>query len=264
MAVPGGAAIVERGVMSVFDPYVAQLHQLLERIATEEREPIARAAEAMASQIQAGHLVHVMGTGGHSMMAVEEALWRAGGLAAIDGILDEGFALISGARRSMAIERLPGYAPAILSKWGVEAGELLVIVNAYGVNAATIDAALFCRENGITSVAVTSVELQRSLPAGHPARHPSGRNVCDLADIVVDSKVPMGDATLDVPGVGERMGAVSTVANAFIVNALMIETAAELARRDVPGPIWKSGNSPGGDEANIALIAAYGPRVRKL
>ncbi len=264
MVLPSSAAIVERGVMSVFDPYVAQLHQLLDRVAAEEREPIARAAEAMASQIQAGHLVRVMGTGAHSMMAVEEVLWRAGGLASIDGILDEGFALISGAQRSNAIERLPGYAPAILSKWGVETGELLVIVNAYGVNAATIDAAIYCRENGITSVAVTSVELQRALPAGHPSRHPSGQNVCDLADIVVDSKVPMGDATMEVPGVGERMGAISTVSNAFIVNALMIETAAELARRDVPVPIWKSANSPGGDEANRALLAAYGPRVRKL
>lgn len=250
--------------MDVVDLYATRLHELVERIASEERDGIARAASAMASQIEAGRLVHVMGTGAHSMMAVEEALWRAGGLASIDGILDDGFALLSGARRSNAIERLPGYTLAILAWWGIEPGEVLLIVNAYGVNAATIDTADFCRAHGITSVAVTSVSLQRALPQNHPARHPSRRNLCDLADIVIDSKVPMGDTVVDVPGVGERMGAVSTVANAFVVNALMMETAAELARRGIPAPVWKSANSPGGDAANRDLMSQYGPRVRKL
>lgn len=247
-----------------YDDYCRRLQDLIARIAREERESIALAAKEMASQIQTGRLVHVIGTGAHSMMAAEESVWRAGGLAAMDGILDEGFALVSGARRSNAIERLPGYATALLRTWGIAPGELLIIVNAYGVNAATIDSALFCRENGVKSVAVTSVELQRALPDDHPARHPSGCNLCDLADIVIDSKVPMGDAVVELEGVGEPMGAVSTVANVFVMNALMLETAAKLARRDYAVPVWKSANSPGGDEANRALIAEYAPRIRKL
>lgn len=250
--------------MNVSAQYVSTLSNLIERIASEEASTIARAAQAMADQVEAGHLIHVMGTGAHSMMAVEEVTWRAGGLAPMNGILDDGFSLLSGARRSNAIERLPGYAPAILSGWGLEPGEVLLIVNAYGVNAATIDAAVFCKDHGITSIATTSISLQRALPLDHPARHPSRRNLCDLADVVIDSKVPMGDATIDVPGVGGQMGAVSTVANAFIMNVLMMETAAELARRGLSVPVWKSANSPGGDEANRGLMSTYGPRVRKL
>jgi uncharacterized phosphosugar-binding protein len=247
-----------------YDNYAQWLQHLIARIAREECGSIAQAAQEMASQIQTERIVHVIGTGAHSMMAAEESVWRAGGLAAMDGILDEGFALVSGARRSNAIERLPGYATALLRTWGIAPGELLIIVNAYGVNAATIDSALFCQENSVKSIAVTSVELQRALPGGHPARHPSGRNLCDLAAIVIDSKVPMGDAVVELEGVGAPMGAVSTVANAFVMNALMLETAAELARRGCSVPVWKSANSPGGDEANRALIAEYEPRIRKL
>lgn len=250
--------------MNVAEQYATKLHDLTERIASEEATSITAAARLMAAQVEAGHLVHVMGTGAHSMMAVEEALWRAGGLAPINGILDEGFSLLSGARRSNAIERLPGYAPAMLAGWGIEPGEVLLIVNAYGVNAATIDAALFCRARGITSIAATSVSLQRALPKDHPARHPGRQDLCDLADIVIDSKVPMGDVSIEIPGVAAQMGPLSTVANAFIVNVLMMETAAELARKGIPAPVWKSANSPGGDEANRELMSAYGPRVRKL
>jgi uncharacterized phosphosugar-binding protein len=250
--------------MNIAEQYADGLSSLIKRIVSEEAAAIARAAQVMAAQVKAGHLIHVMGTGAHSMMAVEEVTWRAGGLAPVNGILDEGFSLLSGARRSNAIERLPGYAPAILSGWGIQPGEALVIVNAYGVNAATIDAALYCKEQKITSIAATSTSLQRALPQDHPARHPSRRNLCDLADIVIDSKVPMGDATLDVPGVGAQMGPVSTVANAFIVNLLMMETAAELAQAGNPVPVWKSANSPGGDEANRGLMSTYGPRIRKL
>ncbi len=250
--------------MTLLDTYSNDLADLVARIATEEHDSITRAARAMAAQIRDGRLVHVLGTGSHSMMAVEESIWRAGGLAVMDGVLDEGFALMSGARRSTAIERVPGYAHAILASWGFAPGELLVIVNAYGINAATVDAAQYCRDHGITSVAVTSVSLQRALPPDHPARHPSRSNLCDIADIVIDSKVPMGDAVVRVPGVDERMGATSTFANAFVMNALMMETGAELAREGEPVPVWRSGNSPGGDEANKSLLAQYASRVRKL
>src|SRR3546814_2065860 len=56
---------------------------------------IEAAAQAVADAIRRDRLIHVIGPGGHSSMAAEEVLWRAGGLAPINAILDAGFNLRS-------------------------------------------------------------------------------------------------------------------------------------------------------------------------
>ncbi|MBA7582383.1 hypothetical protein ES708_24311 [subsurface metagenome] len=49
---------------------------------------IKKAAKVVAESIAREEPVHVIGPGGHSNMAAEEVLWRAGGLAPINAILD--------------------------------------------------------------------------------------------------------------------------------------------------------------------------------
>ena len=82
---------------------------------------------------------------------------------------------------------------------------------------------MYARERGITSIAVTSVANQRGLPQGHPSRHPSGKDLCDLVDIVVDTKMPLGDAVMAVDGVTEKVGPVSTMVNAYALNSIMLD-----------------------------------------
>jgi uncharacterized phosphosugar-binding protein len=243
--------------------YLDRASELLARIRDEEGESIERAGLAIADRIADDRLVYVIGPGGHSQMGAEEVFSRAGGLACIWSFLDDGFYLGHGAGRSMAIERTPGYAAAILGDV-MTAGDVLLIVNAYGINAATIDSAMYARDHGITSIAVTSVANQRGLPQGHPSRHPSGKDLCDLADIVVDTKMPLGDAVMAVAGVTEKVGPVSTMVNAYTLNSIMLTAIEELARRGIEPPVWRSSNSPGGDEANLAVTARYRNRVPNL
>jgi len=248
----------------VYQEYLSQIQELQRRIAEEEQENILLGAAAIADRIAADRLVHVIGTGGHSYIGAEEVFFRAGGLFPVNAILDEGFSLGQGALRSMYIERTPGYARTILKNNDLQPGDLLIIVNAYGINSATIDCALYCRENGITSIGVTSSAVQRALPKEHESRHPSKQDLCDLVDIFVDTKVPPGDALIAIPGVTQKVGSCSTFANALAMNALMLEAVANLARRGIDPPIWQSANSPGGDAANRANIAKYKYRVKKL
>ena len=98
----------------------------------------------------------------------------------------------------------------------------------------------------------------------HPARHPSKANLHALVDIAIDNKVPVGDAVIEVPGVDSRIGSVSTFANAFVLNCLVIETVSRLKREGIDPPIWRSNNAPGGDAANARFIARFHDRVRKL
>jgi len=250
--------------LSFLDVYATEVFALMRRILDEERPAIAAAARLVADAVAEDRLVHVFGTGGHSVMGAEEVFYRAGGLVAVNAILDEGVMLGHGAIRSNLVERTPGYARAVLDYHRVGAGDTLIIVNAYGINACTIDAALVARERGCKTVGVTSVALQRALPQWHPSRHPSGYDLCDHVDVVVDTKVPMGDALVSVPGVSQRVGASSTFANALAMNAIMGTAIEMLAARGIEPPIWQSANSPGGDEANARHVAAYRDRIKKL
>jgi len=250
--------------VSVTQRFLERVREYHDRIAHEEADRIAAAARLIADCIGGGGLVHVIGPGGHSMLAAEECFYRAGGFVPIDAILDDGFWLGSGAARSTRIERTPGYTKAILDGYQLRRGEVLMIVNAYGVNAATIDAAGEGRARGLTTIGVTSVEHSRSLPRDHPARHPSGRNLFEVVDIYVDTKVPVGDGVLRLPGLDEPVGPISTLNNAFALNAMLLEAMALLLGRGQTPPIWRSANSPGGDEFNRRYFEEYGTRIRRL
>jgi uncharacterized phosphosugar-binding protein len=244
--------------------YLNEITALLKRIHDEEFEAIGRAAEAVAAQVRRDELVHIFGPGGHSNLAAQEVFFRAGGLMHISAILDEGTLMSNGALRSMAIERTPGYGRVVIADAGLTAGDLLILVNAYGINAALIDAALEAKARGVTLIGVSSREHAARTAPEHPARHPTKANLHDLVDIAVDTKVPIGDAVIDMDGVGERLAAVSTFANAYALNALVLRTVQLLAESGVEPPVWRSGNAPGGDEANARFLAGFRSRVRKL
>jgi uncharacterized phosphosugar-binding protein len=244
--------------------YLGEITTLLKRIHDEEFEAIGRAAEAVASQVRRDELVHIFGPGGHSNLAAQEVFFRAGGLMHISAILDEGTLLSNGALRSMAIERTPGYGRVVIADAGLTDGNLLILVNAYGINAALIDAALEARARGVTLIGVSSREHAERTAPDHPARHPTKANLHDLVDIAVDTKVPIGDAVIGMEGVTERLAAVSTFANAYALNALVLRTVELLAEAGVQPPVWRSGNAPGGDEANARFLAGFRSRVPKL
>ena len=144
--------------------YLEDCHALMKRILVEERAAADRAADRIADQVAADRLVHVYGPGGHSNLAAQEIFFRAGGLMHVSAILDEGTLLSSGALRSMAIERTPGYGRVVIADWGLGEGDLLILVNAYGINAALIDAALEARRRGVFLIGVSSRRHAEPLP----------------------------------------------------------------------------------------------------
>ncbi len=229
-------------------------------------DTIQAAAQKVAEVIARDEVVHVIGPGGHSNMAVEEVFWRAGGFAAVNPILDPGTNLIHGGARSMIVERTPGYGVKVMDAYrvGRKPGELIIIVNAYGVNCMCIDLVLEAKKREITTIGITSRSYADVLAKDHPSRHPSGKNLYQEADFFLDNHLPYGDAIVEVEGTDRRMGPTSTFSNVFTINLLMIETAKALTAKGVEPPIFVSGNLPGGDEANKQLIDKYIPKVKHL
>ena len=48
------------------------------------------------------------------------------------------------------------------------------------------------------------------------------------------------------------------------LNAIVIKTIANLSMNGVDPPIWRSGNAPGGDEANARFVEKFKSRVKAL
>ncbi len=236
----------------------------LSRIKNEERGRINTVAQVIADHIAQDKLVYIWGPGGHSNMNAMEIFFRAGGLMHISAILDEGTMLSSGALRSMAIERTPGYGKVVIEDNRIGEGDLLIIANAYGINSACLDAAFTAKERGATTIAVTSTGHADSIPADHPARHPSKVNLYQACDYYIDTKVPVGDAVIELPGVPQKMGAISTLCNAYTLNCLIMTAAQILGEKGIEIPLWKSGNCPGGDEWNNRFIERFKGKVRLL
>jgi len=243
-----------------YDAVMAHLTALHKECMPSVRE----AALLVADHVAADRILFIYGPGGHSNLAAQEIFNRAGGLMHVSAVLDQGTMLSAGGQYSKAIERLPGYGRIVIDQYGIGDGDLLILVNAYGINAALIDAALIAKERGATTIGVSSVQHAEQTRADHPARHPLRLNLHDIVDVSVDSKVPIGDAVLRIDGVDEMTGPISTFASAFLLNTIVVDALAILAERGVAAPVFRSGNAPGGDEVNAQFRARFRGRIRHL
>ncbi|MDR4890123.1 SIS domain-containing protein [Fredinandcohnia sp. QZ13] len=244
--------------------YYEKVKTYMDQVIETESENIMKAAEIVANQIKEDKIVYAYGPGGHSNLASQELFFRAGGLMHVSAILDEGTLLSGGALRSMAIERRPGYGKIVLDDYGLQSGDLLIIINAYGINAATIDAALEAKRLGVKTIGISSKQHALDTPKDHPARHPSKQNLHDVVDLAIDSKVKVGDAVIEIENLDQKVGAVSTFVNAYIVNSISMEATAKLVEQGIQPPIWKSGNATGGDEWNNQFTSRFKHKIKKL
>ncbi len=245
---------------------VQQFHdatvQLFQEILEVNQESFRAASQAIIARIKDDRLIYVYGTGGHSIIVSEESFYRAGGLVQISPVIDAGLSLINGGLYTSMVGRTPGYARSVLKRYNLGPDDLIVISNAYGMNCISIDAALDAKERGATVIAITSPAHGNALPLDHPARHPSRKNLHDLADIVLDCRMPFGDGVVDIPGVASKVSPVSTLVTVFVWNALVAQVAEDLVAQGMQPDIWMSINVPGGDQANAAYLAKYRSRVR--
>lgn len=237
--------------------YFARMSDLLATL-RDEGPNIEAAAKMMAERIASGGVVHVFGSG-HSHMMAEEVFYRAGGLFAFNAMLDVNLTSFGTLKAGM-VERTEGYAKVILGSFDVRPGEVVVVVSNSGINAVPIDLAIEARNIGAKVIAVTSAANYASAAS----RHSSGKKLAEVADLTVDSRVPVGDAILSLDGLPAPVAASSTVLGAALMNAMVAQTAAELLAMGHQPPVIVSMNVPGGDEHNARLTEQYRPRLQLL
>ncbi|CAL9538127.1 SIS domain-containing protein [Streptomyces sp. enrichment culture] len=231
---------------------------LLQRVRDEEAEAIATAGALLADTVAAGGRLFAFGAG-HSSLAAQDVVYRAGGLAlmnllAVPGVVGVD---VTPATLGSALERVDGLAGAVLDTSPVRAGDTLVIVSLSGRNALPVEMALGARARGLKVIGVTSV----TYAAETTSRHASGTFLKDHCDIVLDSKIAVGDAELTLDTIPAPFAPASTVVTTALLQAVMATTAAALADRGIEPPLLRSGNVDGGHEWNGRVMAQYGDRI---
>ncbi|MEU3772275.1 SIS domain-containing protein [Streptomyces sp. NPDC046876] len=231
---------------------------LLQRVREEEGGAIAAAAAAVADAVAAGNRLFAFGAG-HSSLPAQDVVYRAGGLALMNFLAVPGTAGVDvmPATLGSALERVDGLAGAVLDSSPATAGDVLVIISLSGRNALPVEMAMNARALGITVIGVTSVAYARETRS----RHASGTFLKDHCDIVLDSKIAVGDAELSLDGIDAPFAPASTVVTSAIMQAVMAAAAGELAARGIEPPLLRSGNVDGGHEWNGRVMQQYGDRI---
>lgn len=231
---------------------------LLRRVKEEERQAVTAAGRLLADTVEAGGRLFAFGAG-HSSLAAQDVVYRAGGLALMNLLAVPGVVGVDvvPATLGSALERVDGLAAAVLDTSPLRAGDTLVIISLSGRNALPVEMAVNARALGVNVIGVTSV----AYATGTESRHTSGTFLKDHCDIVLDSKIAVGDAELTLDTVPAPFAPASTVVTAALLQAVMATAAVTLAERGTEPPLLRSGNVEGGREWNSRVMEQYGDRI---
>ena len=244
--------------MSACERYIEEIQRLVEIVPKAQAEPMTRAAELIADALCGEGYVFTFGTG-HSHLLAEEIFYRAGGLARVCPILEDSLMLHRAAARSSQMERASGIAKPLLEDVdAVRFGGVMLLFSNSGCNTVAVDMALEAKKKGLSTVCITNL----THAARSTSRHPEGKKLCEVCDVVINNMGCYGDAAVEVDG--KMTGATSTVIGAMILQAIVCRAIELTAERGGSPEVFHSANTAGGDEANEQYIQKYKPHVKAL
>lgn len=237
--------------------YQAMLEAMLTQALAQQAAVINQAAQILADSFVNRGLWHVFGTG-HSHMLAEEVFGRAGGLIPVNAILLPRLMLHENMLEATLLERQETLATNVLAGQDLRTGDVILVISNSGRNGLPVEIARQTKARGLTVLVMTAAVYSSTLAS----RHSSGLRLAEVADLVLDNGGAPGDAGLYIPEHELYLGATSTVIGAAILNAVTIETIAELARRGYQPPILISANLAGPNEGEaLDRVSRVGERV---
>lgn len=238
---------------------------VMKKIEDSQEENIQKAAMLMADAIAAERWVHTFGCG-HSTLPIEEMYPRIGGFVGFHPLVELPLTFFTnitgqmGVHQFVFLERVEGYGVEIMKGYNFDKRDVVWLFSHTGINNVNIDVALEARKKGMKVIVYGSAAEAR----GKTTRHSSGKTLFELADVVVDTCVPIQDASVPLKNHVDKIGPLSTMA--FVTTVWMtVTTVAEiLADRGIKLFINPSHNVPGDMTAKERLNEALGEYKRRV
>jgi uncharacterized phosphosugar-binding protein len=238
---------------------------VMTNIENTQIDNIQKAAEVMADSIEAGRWVHTFGCG-HATLPIEEMYPRIGGFVGFHPMIELPLTFFTNIVGGMSVqqfvflERVEGYGNEIMKGYNFDPKDCMWLFSHTGINAVNIDVALESRKKGMKVIVFGSAEEARD----KKSRHSSGKTLFELADIVVDTCVPVVDASVTLKNHFDKVGPVSTIAFVTAVWMTVTTVAEILADRGVKLFIHPSHNVPGDTTAHDRLEDALKEYKRRI
>ncbi len=238
---------------------------VMDKIESTQMENIKKAAEIMADTIQVGRWVHTFGCG-HATLPIEEMYPRIGGFVGFHPMIELPLTFFTNIVGGMSVhqfvflERVEGYGIEIMKGYNFDQRDVMWLFSHSGINNVNIDIALESKKKGMKVIVFGSAKEAE----GKQTRHSCGKNIFDLADLVVDTCVPIQDASVSLKNHVDKIGPVSTMAFVTAVWMTVTTVAEILEERKVKLYIHPSHNVPGDLTARQRLeeaLAEYKNRI---
>jgi uncharacterized phosphosugar-binding protein len=245
--------------------WIENARSVMSDIEQTQLENIDMAARMMADSIESKRWVHTFGCG-HATLPIEEMYPRIGGFVGFHPIIEQSLTFFTrivgemGIHQFLFLERAEGFGTEVMKGYTFDPRDTMWIFSHSGINNVNIDVAIRSKEIGMKVIVYGSANAS----SGKQSRHSCGKTLFDLADVVVDSCVPIEDASVVLKNHPDKIGPVSTMAFVTTVWMTITTIAEHLVERGVKLYIHPSHNVQGVegtmDRLNDAL-SEYKQRV---
>lgn len=251
--------------MSIATDYFNDVIAKMAHVRDTQDEALREAAEICADTIAGDGLVFAFGTG-HGGFAALEMFPRTGGVTGFRPIVESSIALMhhvlgdQGTAQYRFLHTREGYGKAILRSHQIKEGDALILFSHSGINAVILDMAVEFKERGLKVIAVTSVPHSSQVAS----RHSSGKRLYEIADVVIDTGIPLEDASQFIDGLEFPVGPTSTSIAVAVSHAINASTTAALVERGYEPMIMVNTNSNRTDVAHAQNDKNYAELWRRL
>lgn len=234
--------------------YIEKIKDLINKIEVEEKENMSKTVDLFVDAIMNKKSIFIFGAS-HAGIITEELYYRAGGLVLINPIFAKSLMLdTSPITMTSKMERLVGYGEIICKNVPIKEGDILIVHSVSGRNPVSIEIALEAKRRKASVICITNLEYSKAVTS----RHPCGKNLYEVCDIVIDNHGDIGDACIHINGINQKVAPSSTVIAATIMNSIVAEVTQQLVNKGVSKPpIFYSANVDGGDELNRNIYNEY-------
>ena len=243
------------------DLFYEEMLKVVDVLEGKEMDNIRKASEVCAETIAQGGVVHVFGSG-HSVGFGMELAGRPGSLVPFHTIVTSDFVLHGKVTLEEfkdpdnIFERRADIADRLYDLYDIRPQDSFIIISNSGINGVVIDFAIKAKAEGHKVIVVTSWQHT----SAEASRHPSGKKLYEMGNVVIDNCGPQGDALIET-GKIEKICSISSITGAFIAQSITTETCRLLSEKGVELPLLLSEETEENRRHNAELRQKYAGRI---
>ena len=183
--------------------YFDCVEAILQKVRFSEAANMCAGVDLLEKCVMDHGSIYIFGAS-HAGILSQEMFYRAGGLMLINPIFGKEVSVeASPITLTSDMERLVGYGTALAKhRADFQIGDVLIAHSVSGRNPVTIEVAQAAKDAGASVIALTNLSYSKTVSS----RHPSGKRLFELADVVVDNHGDIGDAAVPINGLQQKVG----------------------------------------------------------